>query len=113
MDNDDVKTARQYAEDAKQAAREAADSARNFAQASVDAAASIRQGISDGARTYARDAVNATGRRIGVEHDRLEAMRRLGERYVSDQPVRAALVAAVGGALLTAIFIALLNGGRR
>ena len=120
MDNDDVKTARQYADEARQSAREAADAARNFAQASVDAADSIRHGASvgaqdalAGARSYAREAVNASGRRITAERDRLEAVRRLGERYVTDQPMRAALVAAAGGALLTALFVALLNNPRR
>ena len=66
------------------------------------------------ARTYAREAVNASGRRIRQTRSRFEGGRRWsGEEFVNDQPVRAVLLAAAGGAILTAVFVALLRGGSR
>ncbi|HSV61463.1 MAG TPA: hypothetical protein VLJ19_21445 [Variovorax sp.] len=98
---------------------------KNYAQPSSDsvpdalASASIRDSVREGlrearaARAYAQDAVNASGKKIRQAGERWGALRWQGEHYVTDQPVRAALIAAAGGALLTAVFIALLRGGRR
>lgn len=66
------------------------------------------------ARNYAREAVNASGRRIRHARSRFEGGQRWnGEEFVTDRPVSAVLLAAAGGALLTAVFIALLRGGSR
>jgi len=89
----------------------AADLSRHYAQQAGAAA----RGAAAGARHYAREAVNASGRPIRRARSRFEGGRHRwqGEDYVSDQPVRAALLAAAGGALLTALFIALLRGNSR
>ena len=97
---------------------------KNYAQASRDAAAgalasaSIRDSVREGLRqakerAFAQDAVNASGKKIRPPGGRFGGLRWQGEHYVTDQPVRAALIAAAGGAVLTALFIAFLRGGRR
>lgn len=97
---------------------------KNYAQPSSDtlpdalASASIRESVREGLRqakerAYAQDAVNATGKKIRPPGSFFEGLRWEGEHYVTDQPVRAALVAAAGGALLTALLIAFVRGGRR
>ena len=98
---------------------------KNYAQPSSDAlneplaSASIRDSVREGlreakaARAYAQDAVNASGKRIRQAGEHWSGLRWHGDHYLTDQPVRAALLAAAGGALLTAAFIAFLRGGRR
>ena len=97
---------------------------KNYAQGSREplpdalATASIRESVREGLRqarerAYAQDAVNATGKKIRPPGTFFEGLRWEGSHYVTDQPVRAALVAAAGGALLTALLIAFVRGGRR
>jgi hypothetical protein len=100
-----------------------ASAEKNYAQPSRDAgsplaSASIRESVHEGLRqakerAYAQDAVNATGRKIRPPGGPFSGLRWQGEHYLTDQPVRAALIAAAGGAVLTALFIAFLRGGRR
>ncbi|MBS0452399.1 MAG: hypothetical protein JSS14_13910 [Proteobacteria bacterium] len=101
-----------------------APTGKNYAQPSHDelphalASASIRESVQEGLRqakerAYAQDAVNAAGRKIRPPGSFFEGLRWEGQHYVSDQPVRAALVAAAGGAVLTALLIAFVRGGRR
>ncbi|SFN10257.1 hypothetical protein [Variovorax sp. OV329] len=102
----------------------ATQAGRNYAQASREplpdtlASASIRESVREGLRqakerAYAQDAVNASGKKIRPPGTFFEGLRWEGSHYVSDQPVRAALVAAAGGAVLTALLIAFVRGGRR
>jgi len=97
---------------------------KNYAQASREpgpdalATASIRDSVREGLReakerAYAQDAINASGKKIRPPGTFFEGLRWEGSHYLSDQPVRAALVAAAGGALLTALLIAFVRGGRR
>ena len=119
--NNDKDTQAQASEPVEQPADQAA---KNYAQASRDpvpdalASASIRESVREGLRqakerAYAQDAINATGKKIRPPGTLFEGLRWEGEHYVTDQPVRAALVAAAGGALLTALLIAFVRGGRR
>lgn len=97
---------------------------RNYAQPSHETSpdllgsASIRESVREGlrqakARAFAQDAINASGKKIRPPGTLFEGLRWEGQHYVTDQPVRAALVAAAGGALLTALLIAFVRGGRR
>ena len=97
---------------------------KNYAQPSRDtmpdalASASIRESVNEGLRqarerAYAQDAINATGKKIRPPGSFLEGLRWEGQHYVTDQPVRAALVAAAGGAVITALLFAFVRGGRR
>jgi hypothetical protein len=99
-------------------------SGKNYAQPSREsvpgalASASIRDSVREGLRqarerAYAQDAVNASGKKIRPPGSLFEGLRWEGQHYVTDQPVRAALVAAAGGALLTALLVAFVRGGRR
>lgn len=97
---------------------------RNYAEPSREtlpdalASASIRDSVREGlrqakARAYAQDAINASGKKIRPPGTLFEGLRWDGRHYLTDQPVRAALVAAAGGALITALLIAFVRGGRR
>ncbi|MDM0042003.1 hypothetical protein QTH89_01000 [Variovorax sp. J22G21] len=116
MNTYDVKTPSQLADEASATANEAIDSARNFAQASkgiaADAVSSLRGSAQD-ARQVGQDVVDAAGRKIDDIKAQVDSARRQGEQYVADQPVRAALMAAAGGAVLTALLISWMRGGRR
>jgi len=101
-----------------------APAGKNYAQPSRDtvpdalAAASIRESVREGLRqarerAYAQDAVNATGKKIRPPGSFLDGLRWEGQHYVSDQPLRTALVAAAGGAMVTALLIALVRSARR
>jgi len=86
----------------------AADVSRYYAELAAQAGA-------PGSRPYARDAVNATGRRIrrGAAKPAGAGPLWHGEDYVNEQPVRAVLLAAAGGALLSALIFALTRAGSR
>ncbi|MGJ7495915.1 hypothetical protein ACSFA8_12610 [Variovorax sp. RT4R15] len=116
MNTYDVKTPSELADEASATASEAIDSARNFAEASkgitADAVSSLRGGAQD-AGHLVQDVAAAASRKIDDLKAHVDSARRQGEQYVADQPVRAALMAAAGGAVLTALFISWMRGGRR
>ena len=127
MPYNDVKTPGQLADEFKDVGRAAADSARNIAQASKgigqeamhsvkSSAAEARQLGSDTVdtgRAYAKDAVNATGRKIRDLRGQWNVTRERGEQFVAEQPVRATLIAAAAGAVLTALLASALRRPRR
>ncbi len=65
------------------------------------------------ARTYAKDGADAASRKMQELKGQIGNVRRQGEQYVADQPVRAAWIAAAGGAVLTALLVSLMRGNRR
>ncbi|MDM0047159.1 hypothetical protein QTH91_21890 [Variovorax dokdonensis] len=88
--------------------------ARARGEAALDDSRHFAHQAQASARSYAREAVNASGRRIRHARSRFDGQRGWnGEDFVNDQPMRAVLLAAAGGAVLTAVFIALLRGGSR
>jgi hypothetical protein len=110
--------------DQEKDSQDQAPAGKNYAQPSRDvmpdalASASIRESVREGLRqarerAFAQDAVNASGKKIRPPGTFFDGLRWEGQHYVSDQPVRAALVAAAGGAVLTALLIAFVRGGRR
>ena len=82
------------------------DSNRTTAQAASDAATlakeKARSAIAAG-HAYARDAVNAAGQQLSDAKVQLNRAAEQGAAYVAQQPVRAMMVAAAGGALLGAL----------
>jgi len=57
-------------------------------------------------RTYASQAVNATGRKVRDVQDRFDDARQTASDYIHEDPVRAVTYAAIGSAVLTAAVIA-------
>ncbi|MEJ7687471.1 MAG: hypothetical protein WKG52_11005 [Variovorax sp.] len=64
-------------------------------------------------RSYAKDSADAAGRQMQNLKGQFDHARQRSEQYVADQPVRAAWMAAAGGAVLTALLVSLMRGGRR
>lgn len=95
-------------EDASQTGAEALDTARGVA-------ADLRERAQDAARTgkaYAQNAVNAAGRRLTTWQDQVADAQASCTRYIAQEPVKATLIAAAGGALLTGLLMATLRGHR-
>jgi len=59
----------------------------------------------DATRSYAKDAVDSAGRQVDDMQSRLGTARATTTEYVNDDPVRAVKMAAIAGALLTAVVI--------
>ena len=97
---------RSHAEDAKRTVVGPAQGFANEAERTASAAA-------DTGRAYARQAINAAGRKIGGVSARADQIRKKGAAYVMDQPVRSVFMSAVGAAAITALLIAAMRGGRR
>ncbi|RZL48823.1 MAG: hypothetical protein EOP71_03655 [Variovorax sp.] len=73
----------------------------------------IASDAADSTRTYAANAVNAAGKKITDLKHKAADLQSASVQYVGDEPVKSVLIAAAGGALLTALFIKFLGGGRR
>jgi hypothetical protein len=65
-----------------------------------------------GVRHYAKDAVNATGQKVVDIKAKAGILKNQGSQYIADQPVRAALMAAVGGAALMALLVSAMRRNR-
>lgn len=149
MNEDNVKSPSQLADQARGTMGDAIDTARNFAQASRaagdDALNSVKDSVKDGAeeakalgqdaamaarsygrdakqtakdamdsgRAYAKDAVNAAGKKVDDLKDQFSSARKQSEQYIMDQPVRATLIAAAGGAILTALLVSFMRSSDR
>ncbi len=97
------------ADDAKALGQDAAYTARSYAR---DAKQTGKDAIDTG-RAYARDAVNAAGKKVSDIKEQLTTARKQSEQYIMDQPVRATLIAAAGGAVLTALLVSFMRGSDR
>ncbi|QNK72959.1 hypothetical protein H7F36_17565 [Variovorax sp. PAMC28562] len=97
------------ADDAKVLGRDAASAARSYAR---DARQTGKDAIETG-RAYAQDAVNAAGKKVADIKDQLSTARKQSEQYIMDQPVRATLIAAAGGAVLTALLVSFMRKSDR
>jgi ElaB/YqjD/DUF883 family membrane-anchored ribosome-binding protein len=97
------------ADDAKVLGHDAASAARSYVR---DARQTGKDAIETG-RAYAKDAVNAAGKKIADIKDQLSTARKQSEQYIMDQPVRATLIAAAGGAVLTALLVSFMRKSDR
>jgi ElaB/YqjD/DUF883 family membrane-anchored ribosome-binding protein len=96
---------RESVHDAQATAGEALDTARGLAADSV----SLAGDAFESGRAYAQAALDVAGRTMSEASSRAADR---GERYIADEPVRAVLYAAAGGALLTALLLAWMRGRR-
>ncbi|VWX60555.1 conserved hypothetical protein [Burkholderiales bacterium 8X] len=105
---DATQSIRSSADDAAQLGREALGTAKSYAE---DAKKTARQAVDTG-KAYAKDAVNAAGRKLGDLRGQVDVAKERGTRYINEEPVRAVMIAAAGGALLTALILAALRSDR-
>lgn len=97
-----------------------ADESKNHAigirSPSVEAPADASHDGSDAAgstKTYAQNAVNATGRRISDAQSQLTAIQDAVQKAIHDDPVKAVAVTALVSSALTALFFSLLRNDNR
>jgi ElaB/YqjD/DUF883 family membrane-anchored ribosome-binding protein len=97
------------ADDAKALGQDAASAARRYGR---DANQTAKDAIDTG-RAYAKDVANAASKKVDDIAAQLASARQQSERYIMDQPVRATMIAAAGGAILTALFVSFMRGNDR
>lgn len=114
--NSTSKSPSQIAGDLRNTAQDAVDSTRAYAQNAVDAAGqkvrSLRDDVEPSVEQIASRVQHAVQRGLdaasksGVRaQERLSDAAHVTGRYISDQPVRSALIAAAAGAAITALLI--------
>lgn len=102
MENSEVKTPSELAEEARRTGRDAAELAADSAATGSAYAKEAADSAIASARTKARD--------LKAQWDQA------GEscaRYIAEEPMKSVLFSAAGGALLTTLVVAALRGGRR
>ena len=85
---------------AKDAASDYADDAKDTARSAVEST-----------KAYAKSAVSAASRKFDDVRGQVEEVKQKSTAYIADEPVRAVMIAAAGGALLTALFLVAMRGG--
>jgi len=90
------------AQGASDLSRDTAASRKNY---SDEGMTSGRQAL-ESAKTYAREAMNAAGDKVGGLKAKASDLKVQGDHYIAEQPVRSVLMAVAGGAALTALFVA-------
>jgi ElaB/YqjD/DUF883 family membrane-anchored ribosome-binding protein len=99
-------------ERARQATARAMDEGREFAsQAAARMGESMRD-LREGAADAARQGADTLGDTAAAAQRELNRYRRVAGRYVSEQPVKTALIAAAVGAGVAALVLALSRGRR-
>lgn len=86
------------------------DHTRHLASQALDRASERMRDVSVGARDLANRSLSTVSDKAAIAQARLGRYADVTGRYVSDQPVRSALIAASVGALIT---VALLSARRR
>lgn len=94
--------ARSGAQGASDMARDGAMSRNNY---SGEGRTGGRQTV-ESAKSYAREAMTTAGDKVDGLKAKASQLKDQGSHYVAEQPVRSVLMAAVGGAALTALFVA-------
>lgn len=89
------------ANDAKQAGQEAVSKAKGMASDASD----IAEDVADTGRAYAKDAVNATGKKIDSAKSQLLQTTEYLTKAIHAEPVKAVLIAAAVSSALTALVI--------
>ena len=105
--------ARSYAIDAMHTGENAMEQTRQMASQALDKAGEKMRDMSVSARELANRSMHTMGDKAAIAQERLGRYADVTTRYVSDQPVRAALIAAGVGAAVAAILIAARRRSRR
>jgi hypothetical protein len=106
---DAVQSIRSNVEDAKEVGLQAAGTVAGLSNDAKD----IARDAAQTGKVYAKDAVNATGRKIRDFRGQVNHARESCVQYVADQPVRASLIAMAAGAVVTSLLLSTMRGRRR
>ena len=101
------------AQQALHAAGAALDEGKDLAAEAAAKAADAMRNLRDGASAAASRGADALSDTAAAAQRRVHRYRQAATRYVSDQPVKTALIAAAVGAGVTALLLALARGRRR
>ncbi|HZH07719.1 MAG TPA: hypothetical protein VEY69_13680 [Lautropia sp.] len=105
--------ARSYASDAMQTGENAMDQTRQIAAQALEKAGEKMRDMSVGARELANRSMHTVSDKAAIAQERLGRYADVTTRYVSDEPIKAALIAATVGAAVAAILIAARRRSRR
>ena len=106
-------SARSTADDLAQAGESAFDSTRQFAGQAFEMAGEKARDLRDGVKDLASKSFDTVSETAGAAQKRLVRYADATGRYVSDQPVRSALIAAGVGAVIAGLLIAARRRSRR
>ncbi len=114
MNTTTTKTPSQLADEVRQTASDAVESTRVYAQNAVNAAGEKVRDFEPAVEQFAARVQQAVQRGLNAaSHTGARAQRRLEDakdatgRYISEQPVRSALIAAAAGAAIAALIVLL------
>jgi len=107
-----LQAAQGYARESGRIARDAIPSIRSNAEDAKEGAKEIAKDAASTGRAYARNAVNATGRKIRDFKGQVTHAKDSCLQYVAEEPVRASLAAAATGAALMTLLLSLTRGSR-
>ena len=96
-----------YADDADSAAARALDSTRQFAGQAIDRAGEKMRDLGYGVKDLASKSASSVSDATAAAQRQLRDYGQATVRYVSDEPVKAALIAAAVGALVAGLILAL------
>lgn len=97
-----LQSIRATVEDARDTGSEAMDTVAGLANDTAE----IVKDAANSSRAYARNAVDATGRKLHDWKSQVSHARESCTQYIADEPVRASLIAAAGGAVLMTLMLA-------
>ena len=107
------KSLRSGAHDASQTTETAIDQTRQLAAHALELASERLRDVSTGARDFASRGMSSVSDTAAVAQRRLGRYADATGRYVADQPVRSALIAASVGALVTIVLLTARRRSRR
>jgi ElaB/YqjD/DUF883 family membrane-anchored ribosome-binding protein len=96
-----------YGNEAESAAARALDTTRQFAGQAIERAGEKVRGLGVGVKDLASRGASTMSEATSAAQQRLRDYSQATVRYVSDEPVKAALIAAAVGALVAGLIIAL------
>ncbi|MDM0032217.1 hypothetical protein QTI33_08730 [Variovorax sp. J22P271] len=108
----DAKSAASDAATGVKGAADVADQARQSASNAAGKLQQVGEKAVDTTKGYAKDAVDAAGRKVSDVKSQLETAKASATEYINDDPVRAVKMAAIGGALLSAALLLLTRRSR-
>jgi ElaB/YqjD/DUF883 family membrane-anchored ribosome-binding protein len=94
-------------------ADEALDSGRQFANQAIERAGERARDLREGVKELASRSVDTVSERAAAAQRQLGQYAQATGRYVSDQPVKSALIAAAVGAAVAALVLALRRNSNR
>jgi ElaB/YqjD/DUF883 family membrane-anchored ribosome-binding protein len=102
---DGVQSIRSSVEDARTTGSEALDTVEGLSRDAAD----IAKDAAITGRTYAQNAVSATGKKLRDWKGQVNHAKESCERYVADEPVRSSLIAVAGGAVLMTVLLSFMK----